>query len=161
MAITTHRKFIAAVAALSILITGFGAVQAQAADRNTERALAAILGLAVIGAIIASERDDDRDRQTQKVIRPAPTIQARPLPDDLRPQRHAAGRKALPEQCLRDVRTRDGTARYFGVRCMNQNYRFVNRLPNRCERRIQTNHGVRYGWGARCLRQEGYTLARR
>ena len=159
MATTTHRKFISAVAALSILITGFGAAQAQAGDRDAERALAAILGLAVIGAIIANDRDDDR-RETQKVIRRAPVIDARPLPRDLR-HKQQASRRELSARCLREVRTRDGVARYYGARCMSKNYNFVNRLPDRCERRIRTNNGTRYGWSARCLRREGYTLARR
>lgn len=159
MAFTTHKTFIGAVTALSILITGLGAAQAQAGSRDGERALAAILGLAVIGAIIASEREDD-DRVTQNVIRRADPIEARPLPRDLRQKRHTS-RRALPQRCLRETRTDRGVARYFGARCMSRNYDFVNRLPDRCERRIRTGHGVRYGWGAQCLRGEGYTLARR
>lgn len=163
MARFTHRKFISAIAALSILVTGFGAAQAQAGSRDAERALAAIVGLAVIGAIVANNRDDDR-HETQRVVRKPPRIEARPLPRDLQPGRHGnhhASRKELPRACMQEVRTNRGVARYFGARCMSRNYKFVNRLPNQCERRIRTDRGERYGWGAKCLRREGYTLARR
>jgi hypothetical protein len=157
MAKTSHRKFIAAVAALSILITGFGAAQAQARDYSTERAIAALLGLAVIGSIIANE--SKAERKTDPVIHKPKVIEARPLPRDLAPRAHGQ-RKALPAECLREVRTDRGPVRYFAARCMNRTYDFVNRLPARCERQIRTDRGLRQGWGAKCLRGEGYVLAR-
>ncbi len=159
MAKTTHRKVIAAIAALSILITGFGAAQAQTQGRDysTERALAALIGLAVIGSIIARNSSDDRI--TDPVIRKPRAIEARPLPRDLAPRGHSA-RRALPARCLREVRTHRGPARYFGARCMTRSYPLVNRLPARCEQRIRTDRGLRQGWSAKCLRRAGYTLAR-
>lgn len=156
MTIQFHKKFISAIAAISILITGVSASQAEAGQYDAERAIAAILGLAVIGAIIAEDRKDDR--RDNAVTRHTPQIQARPLPRDVK---RKASRRALPQKCLRSVETRRGSARYFGLRCMEKTFRHVGRLPQACERRIRTDRGVRYGWGARCLRQNGYTIARR
>jgi hypothetical protein len=165
MAKFTHRTFISVVAALSILITGISAVQAQAGSRDTERALAAIIGLAVLGAIVAKNRERDERRETQKVIRQPDRIEARPLPRDLQAHKKSHGkhkdRRALPRECLFEARTDRGIAQYYGARCLSRNYAYVNRLPDRCERRIRTDRGVRYGWSARCLSREGYTLARR
>jgi len=164
MAIPYHTKFISLIAAISIGITALGASQAEAGNRDTERALAALLGLAVIGAVIADERKKDRRREKAKVatrskpVPKPPVIDARPLPDDLR---RVSRNRLLPERCLRFVETGRGQARYFGARCMNRNFKHVNKLPRSCERRIRTDRGIRYGWGARCLRREGYTLARR
>lgn len=173
MAKPRHHRFIGTIAALSILITAFGAAQVQARDRSTEQALAAILGLAVIGAIIAKQSDSVP--KVEKVVpRPKP-IEARPLPRDLSRdlhrdlprnqsrdlhRKHGSARQALPQQCLREISTKRGPARVFGVRCMDRNYGYVSRLPKHCERRMRTDRGVRYGWEARCLRSEGYRVAR-
>ena len=48
----------------------------------------------------------------------------------------------------------------FGRRCLEQNYRAVNRLPQHVSKRVRTHHGTRAGFGARCLQQNGYRLAR-
>lgn len=157
MAKPRHHRFIGTIAALSILITAFGAAQVQARDRSAEQALAAILGLAVIGAIIAKQ-SDSAPKVDKVVPRPKP-IEARPLPRDLH-RKHGSARRALPQQCLREFRTKRGPTRVFGVRCMDRHYDYVSRLPKHCERRMRTDRGVRYGWGARCLRSEGYRVAR-
>ena len=47
-----HRKFIATIAAASILITGFAAAPARANQDDLGRALAALLGVAIVGAVI-------------------------------------------------------------------------------------------------------------
>ena len=61
MANQLHKKFIGGVAAAAIAITSISAATtAQAGDRDTEKALAALLGLAVIGAVIADKKKDDR-----------------------------------------------------------------------------------------------------
>ncbi|MEP4195082.1 MAG: hypothetical protein ABJL99_05520 [Aliishimia sp.] len=158
MAIQFHKKFIGAVAAISILVTGVSASQADAGSRDTERALAAILGLAVIGAIVAENRKDDRREKEAVTRNHRPVIQARPLPRDVQRKNN---RRVLPQACLQSVETRRGNARYLGQRCLERNYRHVNSLPQNCQRRINTNHGSRNGYAFQCLRQNGYTLARR
>ena len=160
-----HPKIIGAIAGLSILITLLSAAQGQARDYTAERAIAAILGLAVVGTIIAKHSDGSpKAKPKERVVAPiakAPTgVKPRPLPKDLRHTTRAQ-RRALPPRCLRETRTERGVAQYYGARCLSRHYDAVNRLPDRCERRIRTDRGVRYGWSARCLRREGYTLARR
>ncbi|THH36601.1 hypothetical protein E4Z66_06530 [Aliishimia ponticola] len=74
MAYTLHRKLITGVAALALAITALAPQGAQAGDRDTERALAALLGLAVVGAIIADNRRDKPDVSTRghghRVVKP-------------------------------------------------------------------------------------------
>jgi hypothetical protein len=68
--------------------------------------------------------------------------------------------RLLPGNCLRSVQTRRGQVQMFEQRCLEQNYRFVNRLPRNCAQTIRTDRGHRAGYDARCLRQSGYRLAR-
>ncbi len=154
-----YRKFIATVSAAAIALTALGSAPAYADDRDTARALAAILGLAVVGAII---HDKNKDKK-RKAHRPAPVykehaykphrIKPRPLPQRV-------NRKLLPQRCFRSVDTRQGTYRMFGQRCLNKHYRHVNSLPQRCHYTFRTYDGKRRGYEARCLRNAGYRLAR-
>lgn len=147
----THRHFIAVVASLSIGLSGFSASAAHAGSRDTERALAAIAGLAVIGAIIASERKKERRRAK---ARHQNHVEPRPLPRRI-------NRKLLPQQCLRSFGEGDQRIRLFGARCMDRHYAYVDELPLRCERRVRTDRGIRQGYAVRCLKRQGYQMARR
>ncbi|MEO0633225.1 MAG: hypothetical protein AAFY52_03725 [Pseudomonadota bacterium] len=146
MTLFIHKRFIALVAATAIAITGFSSAPARAND-DAAAAIAALLGLAVIGAVIADKRKDKR-----VVVHPNPPV--RPLPPRV-------NRKLLPQQCLRSFQTNDGPRRVFGQRCLNRNYQYARSLPTRCHRQFWTDRGWRAGFGARCLRREGYQLARR
>lgn len=163
MKIALHKKFIAGVAAAAILVTGVGASQARAGDYTAERALAALLGLAVIGAIVTDRNDDDRRKVSRRPVTRDRTVtydthgvlEPRPLP------RRVKARRNLPEKCLRPVRSDRGRYHVLGKKCLTRNYRFVDSLPRSCERRIKTRHGIRLGWGARCLRERGYRIVNR
>ena len=150
---TIHKKFIAALSVAAICVTAIGAGPARAGDYDTERALAAILGLAVIGAIIADNKRDDRAVTRNRPYR----VEPRPLP------RRAHRANVLPEQCLRRIETDTGrTARILGQRCMQRHYAYTDSLPDRCERRVYSANGkLRRGWSARCLNRQGYQLSRR
>ena len=151
---TFHRKFIAIVLSAAVFVTGIGAATgAQARDRDAQAAIAALLGLAVIGTIIAKNKRDDDRAHTSSRSQPKPHVQTRPLPQ-------RAKRRALPQGCLRNFQTDFGNARMFGKRCMERNYRAVHKLPQACARKVFTDRGVRRGWGARCLRQKGFQIAR-
>ena len=157
-----HRKFIATVAAASILITGFAAAPAHANQEDVGRALAALLGVAIVGAVI---HENKKNRKQRAHVQPAPRhnvhkpvqkqrhVKPRPLP-------RRVSEHLLPGRCLRSFETRRGTARIFGERCLERHYSFTHRLPQHCERRIRTDRGPRFGFGARCLRKQGYKLAR-
>lgn len=164
-----YRRFIATITAASIAITAIGALPAAANERDTARALAAILGLAVVGKIIHDKNKDDRvqrhqpapvyrqEQHKQQVYNP-PRYQKQHLKPRPLPQR--VNRKLLPGQCLRSFDTRRGKVRMFGRNCLNNNYRYAGRLPQRCLSVVKTNRGNRQGYEARCLRQNGYSLAR-
>ncbi|MCR8826824.1 hypothetical protein [Pseudosulfitobacter koreensis] len=155
-----HRKFIALVAGLSIAITGLSVTPAAADQDDTARALAAILGLAIIGAAINDSRKDN-DRVTRHdSYRPDYRPDHRPVrPRPLPPR--ADNRKLLPQACLRTFQTRQGKINGFGDKCLSKNYRYSNSLPRACEVRFRNRNGVGVGYDARCLRHQGYQLARR
>ena len=153
-------RVIGAIAALAICITAIGAGSAQADSRNAAGgALAALLGLVVIGAIIQENKEDERrERRRAQAAAQAKkkqnALKARPLPPRVRQSLN------LPQSCVRDVRTANGNrARILGQRCMDRTYRNVRSLPRTCERVLRTDRGVRRGWSARCLRREGYQIA--
>lgn len=164
-----HRRFIAAIAAASIVITAFGAAPARADEDDVARALAIILGLAVIGSALKDDNDArpvyrTYPRHPRPIYRDNPR-HARPIyrgDPRPRPVPPRVNRKLLPQQCLVSIQSKRGDrARIFGQRCLEQNYRYVNRLPRDCATRIKTHRGWRYGYGARCLNRRGYALARR
>jgi hypothetical protein len=118
-----YRRFIATVTAASIAITTLGAVPAAAGDRETARAVAAILGFAVVGKIIHDNNKKDRvHQQQQRVHKQQPRqvykqpryeekqVHPRPLPKRV-------SRKLLPGECLRSFNTRHGKVRMFGRKC--------------------------------------------
>ena len=96
-----HRQFITTIAAASIAITGFSAAPARAGDQDVGAALAAILGLAIVGAVIKDKHDNRKARQqvhppqhVAPVTRHKP--QVKPLPS--RASRSGPGLwSALPE----------------------------------------------------------------
>lgn len=179
-----YRKFITTIAAASVALTALGAVPAFADnDRDLARALAAILGVAVVGSIIHDTNKKKRVHHSQHHYQPQytpprprqdlyqprprqghiqpqprsnvqPHIQPRPLPRTVR-------RNLLPQQCLRSFDTRQGKVRMFPRSCLERHYSHLDRLPQNCATRIKTGQGRRIGWEAHCLRQEGYRLARR
>lgn len=174
-----HRKFIATIAATAIAITAIGSTPAVADEYDNGRLLAAILGLAVVGKIIHdNKKDKNRSnydyRHEPRVIHKEPVqrhrIEPRPLPrrverqHDYVERRHnqrRADRKLLPGQCFRTFDTWDGRVRMFGRKCLQNNYRFADRLPRHCLTAVRTDRGKRRGYEARCLRREGYRLAHR
>ncbi|WP_421702170.1 hypothetical protein [Aliiroseovarius sp.] len=130
---------------LGIVLSPISTAPARAND-NTDAWVAALLGLAIVGAIIDDKNDRRRDRDVH------------------RPDRW--DRKALPGRCLKRFETRDGTKRFWGARCLERHYARAHRLPARCEVTIKTRnrHGDRVRrdvFKPRCLRREGYTVAGR
>ena len=162
-------KFIATVVAAAVAIATIGNAPARA-DENVARALAAIVGAAVVGAIINHEL---KDRKKEKVVKrrkknPTPEVwdyrrnedtairrvEPRPLPARVQ-------RKLLPGNCLRSFETRDGRARVFSKKCLKKNYDYNRSLPQACAVKFRNHNKKRHGYDARCLRRQGYQLARR
>ncbi|QFT58478.1 hypothetical protein FIU94_06520 [Sulfitobacter sp. THAF37] len=172
-----YRRFIATIAAASIAITAIGAVPAHAGDRDTVRALAAILGVAVVGKIIHDNNKKKKQRvhrQPAPVYAPPYSTPPRHRPPQIHQPRHNpprynpqprplpqhVNRKLLPKQCFQSFDTRRGKVRMFGEHCLQRNFRHVNSLPRNCQYKFGTPNGLRTGYEARCLRDAGYRLAR-
>lgn len=150
MTLRIHRQFIGIIAAAAIAITGFTAAPARAGDDEVGAALAALLGLAIVGAVIHEKKKDKKKRHTVHTpVHPKP----KPLPKRV-------NRKLLPAHCLRSFHTDQGKRRLFGQRCLHKHYRHVDSLPYRCHREVYTDRGWRQGYGARCLNRHGFQLAR-
>lgn len=169
------RKFISVLCAAAVGVTAFSAAPARADDDDLARALAAVLGVAILGKIIHESQKDDapkvtrrydpkpeyRSHQPRHVERDHGRIQPRDLPRRVqRDTRRRVDRRLLPGQCLRSHNTQLGRIVMMGKRCLEANYRFSNRLPQACAQRIRTHEGKRQGYDARCLRQNGYRLTR-
>ena len=177
MKLSINSRFVGAVTAAAVTLTTFTAAPAFADDERTARAIAAILGLAVVGKII-HDNNKDRDHVTRHVYKEPPKakkkqvkkqkVQTYQQPRRANKQRYQNGsiyakplpsrvsRKTLPQHCLRSFQTRRGYVRMLPRRCLERNYDFVNRLPQHCGIRVRTDRGPRMGYAARCLRQNGY-----
>lgn len=163
------RKFIAAIVGAALTITAIGSAPARA-DEDLARALAAIVGIAIVGKVISDNRSDDKKKSTVTRNRNTTHHSTRPYYNrsdnwirrvEPRPLPRRVERRLLPGDCLRSFNTRDGRYRIFGKRCLQRNYQHVRSLPRSCEVSFRTGNQKRHGYGARCLHRKGYQLARR
>ncbi|MCF6444756.1 hypothetical protein [Nereida sp. MMG025] len=67
--------------------------------------------------------------------------------------------KVLPAKCLQIVQRRNYKQRVYGARCLQNNYRHVNRLPRFCKTEVKLRGQWRPAFNAQCLRREGFTRA--
>lgn len=158
LTLPTKKTLISTILSASIAVTSM-AVPAQAGDREDE--IAAILfglaTLAIIGNAI-EDRNDNRPR-AQVTVRP-PT---QPRHTTTQPRRPSDGiniprnRRVLPAHCLVQVNGNQGQVRMFGRRCLQNVYRYANRLPQRCAIFVETPRHTRYGYRPRCLRNLGFS----
>ena len=181
-----HRIFIAGIISVSIVITALSANSAAASDRGTTNLLAGLAGLAILGAIIHDsnkkkkaatyssryeyvpqrkqkpghiKRGPDHRYKDKYVEHPRYKGNGRHKPK-AKPLPHRVSRKLLPSNCLRSINTRQGQKRIFGNRCLNSNFRHVNKLPDACYTEFRAKGQNHHGYGARCLRNKGYSVAR-
>ncbi|WP_438990282.1 hypothetical protein [Lentibacter sp.] len=154
------RKFIAAITLSALLAASFSAVPARADDRDTARALAGIVALALIGKALSDRKDDRHLHQTHrpeprqpkgKAVHRSGQFEHQPLPPRVR-------KMTLPRRCLTVVQGRHKTFRYMGERCLQNNYQWSRSLPRACEIRVKGPRGVRTGYQAGCLKRNGYRL---
>ncbi len=157
------RKFIAVIIASSIALTTLTASPSFAGSRDRDKALLGIAGFILLGTAIADA--NNRDHQDRGIVQPHKPRDVRPHVRDPqvihpRPLPHRVSRYVLPSHCLRKVHTRQGNVRFLGRRCLQNNYRAVNRLPQQCSVRVKTRGKVRNGFAPRCLRLFGYRMSR-
>ena len=136
----------AAALSVSLALTSLAPTTAQAGLSDEEK-IAGLLTLLLLGAAISSHNDR--------------TVNANP-PQPNPPRDHHDWR-VLPSECRTQATSRRGeTIRFFGQRCLTNNYGLLNRLPQSCHVQFRTQHGhQRQGYGARCLRQAGFRTDRR
>ncbi len=144
-----HRKFIAAVIATAMAITGFSAAPARADSDDIAKFIA---GAAILGIIGAAINDSKKDRRRPPHVEPLPG--PKPLPPRVR-------RYDLPAQCLTSIRVRGKDRNLLGMRCLRRNYDYVRELPNRCYAEFDNRNQSRRGYRPGCLRKHGYRLVRR
>lgn len=176
-----HRAFIRLLAATSIVITGIGiaAAPARANDNDAANALAALLGLAIVGAVIHNKnKDDDHVSRHQTHTNHHKPKHHNKHGHTSHKQKHNAHKHGhnnrhqntynhrprhsshvLPGHCMRSWRTHDGRMRVFSQRCLQRNYGDTAVLPDRCYRRARTQNGTRHGFAVRCLSRHGYQFA--
>ena len=148
-----HRKFIAAVLAASVAITGFSAAPARA-DEDVAKFIAGMVALGLIGAAINDAKDDDRKKR--KVVRDHSGYKH---VSPVRPKPHSVRRYDLPGHCLRNARLRGEHRRVLSKNCLQRNYHYTRSLPERCEVIYERKDRYREGFRPRCLRRHGYRLS--
>jgi hypothetical protein len=157
-------KFIAGVAALSIALTGLAAAPARAGDEDVAKIVGALVGLAILGAVINDNRKGDvvvTQPRKHPRAHPRPHVQPRRPYADPGP-RPLPRRFVLPSRCLRTVPLRNGQrVSAFGQGCLNKYYGHANSLPRKCARADRAKNRVIYSYGTRCLQNAGYKLSRR
>lgn len=160
------RKFIGYVAVMALAVTVIGSRRAQAND-DLATALAALVGVAIVGSIIADNLDDDEKASNHRSKAPA-RVRDHANPRGHRTYRHVspnhtprrASRHLLPGDCLRSFDTRNGRQRIFESQCLRTQYSFTNTLPRSCGVTVRAHHKQRRGYDAGCLGRAGYKLAR-
>lgn len=138
------KKFLTTAAlVMSIGITSVTASTAPARAEPDGAEVLTALGLLALFAYAAKEQRDDRKKAT---------VHKKPAPK----KRFS---KVLPAKCMRVANTRNDQYRVFGKRCLQNNYRHVNRLPRFCETNVRVKGQWRAAYNARCLRNQGFTRA--
>ncbi len=127
------RKLISTVVAAALALSTMIATPAAAISTDEARALRIILGIAAVGLIIKEIEDNNNDRN-------------RPT--------HSSRSRAIPVQCVFEVRTKRGWRDVVGQRCVERSgYR--RDLPAACGFEIRGDHGRRTVYGVECLRDRG------
>ena len=133
----------AGVLAVSLSLTSL--TPTRAAAWSDEDVAVGVITLLLLGAAIHNSRSNTQ-----------------PEPQSPQPPRETRDWRVIPVDCLRHATRRNGnTIRYFGQRCLNDNYAHVARLPQHCHVRFRNaNDQRRQGFRARCLRNEGFRTNR-
>lgn len=136
---TTFTKVIAVAALVSA-----GATQASANNRDEE--LGRIIGGVALLTILGLALSDNNNAGPRHHVSPRPT-----------PEPHPVRLPRLPAQCVMGVPTHQGPVEIYGARCLQQEYRFADRLPSQCATTVDGAWGgTRRGYDPRCLELDGF-----
>lgn len=139
------RKLTITVTAAAMALTSFAATPARADDDDVAKALAALVGIAIVGKIVHDEKKKKKKKHPG-------TVKPRPLPPQVT-------RDTIPSRCLREYETSRGWITLYARRCLEKHYLYAHELPRDCKRRVHTYQGKRVGFKPRCLRRWGYRVA--
>lgn len=153
------KRFVATLMAASIALTSVFSAPARAADPGEiGRILLGAGALFIIGNEIAKNNNKSRT-VTRRYVEPQRYVEPHRHSRYVEPPRRVKpNRKIVPVACLRENGYRDGPARYFGKRCLQNNMRNANRLPSYCQSYVWGRNGQRTVYDARCLRRDGWTF---
>ena len=155
------KSMIAGITALSLTLATATPSHADGMDRDeVGKLLFGLAAVAIIGSAL-DNRDRRRDREAEVETVQRGIDPNRTWSDLNREHRRNDARRTLPHDCLRTVQTRYGHQRMFGQRCLERNFRHVNRLPDLCQVRVYTDNGPRRGYDPLCLREQGFRSDRR
>ncbi len=176
-----HRKFIALIVALAVVVTGVSASQARAQDnRNLLGGLAA---LALLGAAVHHYSKDEKKKNTRPVTRnvyqehhhhyqPRHTqkvYKKKHKKHHAHKQRHynqypvrplpkRVARYDLPQRCLRTFQNYSSRHPLLGPKCLNKHYKHARSLPHQCKVGFWNGKHVKRAYEPACLRQHGYRI---
>lgn len=159
---TLKTTFTAGLLATTMALTTMTPTSASA--RMSDDEIAALLGFLALGVVIQNSRNNNRTSTPDPVqVRPNRTDGHDRNDRNERNERGNRNWQVLPAQCATTVESRRGqTVRMFGQRCLNNNYRFTNRLPQQCYITFRGERGAqRQGYDARCMRNAGFRTDRR
>ena len=141
-------KFIAAVLATSIAVTGFSAAPARA---DADDAAKVAIGLATLFIIGKALSDNDKHHGHRPHYKPHPKPHK---PYKTRNRHH------LPAKCHFVHKTWSGKVEMVNRKCLNRYYSYNASLPQVCRTQANTPKGFRSGYDPRCLRNKGYRIVR-
>ncbi|MCA0993890.1 hypothetical protein [Alloyangia pacifica] len=166
------RKFIAAILAGSLLVTGFSAAPSRAADAKD---VAKVLGTAavvyMIGRAVSEARADARDDDSklrykeQAQFRGADPSPYLPRPyrfEQTKNDRHSPGAKTqgkgvLPGACTREVRGERGEVMLRS--CLRSAAVRTDALPDRCRSKVRVGNDRERAFSVQCLEKAGWRVA--
>lgn len=179
------RKFIALVSAAAIAVAGFSASEAHA-DKRTRNVILGAAALAILGAAVSADRNDDRGAHIGTRNHPRPRgghhngnayghghgygnghAHGNPRPRgpragiDPRPVPGRVFLSELPRRCLITVKRGRNVSQVYENRCLSRNYSYMRHLPKNCQTTIRANGRRISGYDAACTRSSFLALNRR
>ncbi|MBT8153516.1 hypothetical protein KMP13_06320 [Epibacterium ulvae] len=157
-----HRKFIALILGLSLVVSGFSAAPARA-DGDVAKFIAGAVVLGLIGAAVNDARKDRNrgqysysqgSRSNTHTRHDKHNNRVRPLPSSV-------ARYDLPAHCAKVVSQNNRNRTVVSQRCLSRNYGYVNSLPGQCRLSIRDGYKQRTAYRTRCLQKHGYRLVNR
>lgn len=146
------RKFIAAIVAGAIAVTGMTSAPAKADNDRLQRFLLGATALVIIGTAVSKNKRDrhvtePRHRHSQYWHHNSHRHHR-----SVAPHRHARPHRiSLPGRCLHRHRTDRGRVTIYGRHCLRANGVHLSNLPRHCKRTVHAYRGTFKGYSPRCI----------